>query len=195
MALVAALTGVSAPLTAQGAPTTADATEALPTAEKIAASRALMVVLMPQPYRAEMVDGMVEMIDRLLHQMVDSIPGLTTTLQKTAGADEVFTRFVEREVASTRRRMDEQMPALIEAMTMAYARQFTPEQMKDMRAFFATPTGQAYVRQSTRIMSDPAIAEWQANSVKADMAELPAKLRQLMVELEALEAKPDEHDT
>lgn len=195
LALAIALTSALAPLPAQGVSAIADASAPPPLAEQIAASRELMVVLMPPSYRDDMIDGMVQMIDRVMHQIVDSNAGLTATLRKKPGAEEVFTRFVERQMTSTRRRMTERMPALVEAMTVAYARQFTVEQIKDMQVFFSTPTGQAYIRQSAHIMADPAIAEWQATSVKADMAEMPAKLQQLMDELEALDIKPGKHDT
>lgn len=161
-----------------------------PSGDQLAAARELMAFVMPESQRAQMVDGMVEMIDRLLHQMVGSIPGLTDALQERPGAEEVFARFVDREVASTRVSLTRDIPGLVDAMTVAYARRFTPEQLEELRAFFATPTGQTYVGQSASIMSDPAIAEWQKHSIQADMAELPAKLERLMTDLESIREGP-----
>ncbi len=50
------------------------------------------------------------------------------------------------------------MPALFEAYDRAYARRFTLAQLGDLKAFFATPTGQLYTTRRAVAAGDPDVA-------------------------------------
>ena len=79
---------------------------------------------------------------------------------------------------------------MIDAMSRAYARRFTVEQMAELRTFFTTPTGRAYMAQATTIMSDPDIAAWQQQMMNSTMTRVMGETRKMVAELIANQGKP-----
>ncbi len=51
------------------------------------------------------------------------------------------------------------MPEVFEATTVAYAREFTLEELREIRTFASTPAGSHYFRKSSELLADPAVAE------------------------------------
>jgi hypothetical protein len=58
-----------------------------------------------------------------------------------------------------------------------------------MAAFFATPTGQAYLAQSPTIMADPDVGAWMNQLMTRSMQRLPEQTATLKAEIEALSKK------
>jgi hypothetical protein len=84
------------------------------------------------------------------------------------------------------------LPQIFEATAIAYTREFTLEELKDISAFARTPSGQRYFISLQKFQSDPAVAK--ANQdMFADLAPLQqaegAKLRQQVEQY--LIANPD----
>lgn len=69
-------------------------------------------------------------------------------------------------------------PAMRKGMAEAYAATFTPAEMTDVAAFFATPSGASYARKSYALASDPRI-------MAASMEALPA----MISEMKSMEAE------
>jgi hypothetical protein len=84
------------------------------------------------------------------------------------------------------------MPGMLTAMSRAYARRFTTPQLAELHAFFDTPTGQLYARESSGILSDPDIVEWQRNLMTKSFARYPDEIKALVNELENALAEPVE---
>ena len=146
--------------------------------------------MMPESQRDQLVDATVASVKQVMQSMVASLPQLDEALAEEPRAAPIFQRFLQRQVDAARTSTEANMPDMIEALTTAYARRFTPEQMAEMEVFFATPTGQAYIAESSKIMTDPAVAAWQQKVMAADMARMPAEVERMMDELKALGALP-----
>lgn len=71
-------------------------------------------------------------------------------------------------------------PALREGMARAYARKFSAAQLKDLNAFFKTPTGKLYASESFVIMADPEV-------MAASMQAMPAMMEKVFAVLPEME--------
>ncbi|EIZ80131.1 hypothetical protein WSK_1164 [Novosphingobium sp. Rr 2-17] len=84
------------------------------------------------------------------------------------------------------------LPHQMEAIAVAYARKFSAQQLRDVRAFAQTPSGRGYLQGSIEILSDPTVA--QANTVFfKDVADLTkTKAEELTLQVaEYLKAHPE----
>lgn len=72
-------------------------------------------------------------------------------------------------------------PKVRDALTRAYARKFDDQQLKDLAAFFGTPTGEIYGRDSMMMFMDPEI-----------MGEMQAWMPELMKKVPEMAAKAEQ---
>ncbi len=190
ISVAAAALVMAAPARAQTEPA-APAALAEPSPERIAAATRLMDQMMPPAQREMMVAGMVEaMLNNIASGVMNNGP-LKQVFEQTPAARPVFERFLARQRDLAQLSMRQNLPSMIDAMAIAYARRFTPAQIEDMAVFFATPTGQAYANESLSIMSDPAVAGWQQRVMAQDMERLPAEMTRLANELREVADKED----
>ena len=96
-----------------------------------------------------------------------------------AGEREILDRYLARMRAETERTLRGSTPALFAAFARGYARMFTREELEQIRAFVATPTGAKYVQRSADLLADPDVA--QANT--AYMTAAFASIQRLQGEL------------
>ena len=157
-----------------------------PDPARIAAAERLLTVLMPPGRFQAMIDGVTQSMERNVVQSLRGNPTMATLLGDDPRARPILDRYIARLTASSTAAMKTGQPEMMAAMTRAYARRFTVEQMREVEAFFTTPTGQAYMEQGTTIMGDPDVAAWQRKVVAEQFAKMPEAIRQLTVELEAL---------
>ncbi|WP_141396504.1 MULTISPECIES: DUF2059 domain-containing protein [Sphingomonas] len=68
-------------------------------------------------------------------------------------------------------------PRMRAALAAAYARRFTAPQLREMNAFFATPTGGAFAAESMTIFMDPEMMQEMQGMMPAVMEQLPAILK------------------
>jgi len=97
-----------------------------------------------------------------------------------AGLERIVERYVARARGLTERAIADHSAALFAAYGRAYAREFTRDELAQIRAFVSTPAGLRYVRRSSELLSDPDVA--QANtaymrSVFSTLEPLQAELR------------------
>jgi hypothetical protein len=74
----------------------------------------------------------------------------------------------------------------VTAMTRAYARRFSLAELADMKRFFASPSGQAYVQKSPTVMSDPDVMRWSQTMITRALDKAPAAAKALRDEINAL---------
>lgn len=96
---------------------------------------------------------------------------------------------IDRHLARARGEIDRVLtqasPALFAAMARAYARRFTYDELVQIRAFVATPTGAKFVQSGNDILADPDVARANTAYMSAALAALRPLEAQLMAELRA----------
>jgi len=181
--LLAAATLAPLPAKAQTAP--APAADIDPA--RLAEARKLIEIMMPAALREQMIDGIVSGVGQTMTQTLLNDPELKKLMDEKPGARDVVMRFLDRQQQYTRDEMRANLPDMLEAMARAYARRFTVAQMREMGAFFATPTGQFYITQSYTILSDPDVTAWMQQLMRRSMDRMPGEATALRKELEALD--------
>ena len=101
----------------------------------------------------------------------------------------LFDEFMTRQMARTTDTLRASLPGMVDAMARAYARRFDVAQMAEVRRFFETPTGRAYMQASTTIMADPDIARWQRDMMARTMGDVQGDVAEFVRRAGALDAK------
>lgn len=182
-ALLLAATFAPLPAAAQAAP--AAATEIDPA--RLAEARKLIEIMMPPAMREQMVNGIVTSVSQTMTKTLLEDPDIKKLVAERPGAREVVMRFLDRQQKITIDEMRTNLPGMFEAMARAYARRFTVPQMREMGAFFATPTGQLYIAESATILSDPDVAGWMQQTMRRALDRMPGEVSTLQAELKALD--------
>ncbi len=84
-------------------------------------------------------------------------------------------------------------PDLRDALSRAFARKFTVEQLNDLNRFFATPTGRAYAPDSLLMMTDPDVIRTMAKATPMMVQAMPqimAKAQEAMKQFPPAPSKP-----
>ena len=94
--------------------------------------------------------------------------------------------FKERMQISTKVMTDEMVdlmtamePAIRETLANIYARKFTPDQLAEMNAFFATDTGSAFARDYMMVFVDPEMMQSMMSFVPEMMQAMPAIMKKV----------------
>lgn len=186
----AALAAAMAPGAAQAQTAPAGAAAPAPVdPARLAEARKVIDAVMPPATRDQMFESMMGALMKNTMQGIMQNPDFQAAIESKPGAREVFNRFVEREQALGLADLRANLPGMIDAMAHAYARRFTVEQLREIAAFFDTPTGRAYTAQIGQIMADPDVAAWQQSLMARTMARAPEEVAQLRREIEALDGK------
>jgi hypothetical protein len=179
-ALAAAI--VPVPLVAAPPAQAARADAAIDPAQ-LALAKSVVETVFPPAQREALITGMINAMMKNIQAGIMQQPVMQETFAKQPKAKPVFQAFIDRQRDLGIADLKQNLPGLLDAMAQAYARHFTADQLKEMKAFFATPTGQAYVAESAKIMSDPAVAAWPQKVVADSMGRLPAELAKLRADL------------
>jgi hypothetical protein len=150
-----------------------------PDPARLAAARDLIEELMPADQREQMITAMLSPLMANIRQAVATSPQFATASGSDPAMKAIMDRFLERQHQRTIATMRAGLPGMIEAMTRAYARRFSLEDLAAYRTFFATPAGRRYMREAATIMSDPDVADWQRSLMTQSMAAIPAEIAQL----------------
>jgi hypothetical protein len=132
-------------------------------------------------------DGRRQMYARVVDAMLRQ--GRTAALNAAgrsldAEEQQILDRYLERVRTEADRIITENSPALFAAFARGYARMFTHDELVQIRAFVATPTGAKYVFRSADLLSDPDVAEANTaymSSFFATLQPLEAQLRQELI--------------
>ena len=177
---------LAAPALAQ-APVPADAAPlaAEPDPARLAAARGVVEQILPADERDQMVATMLAPMMANIRQALSASPQFGAAFGSDARMKAIVERFLERQNQRMLATLREELPGMIEAMTRAYARRFSMEDLAAYRAFFATPAGRRYMREASGIMSDPDVAGWQRQVMTRSMNAIPAEIAQLTDEVVA----------
>lgn len=177
--------------------------QAAPDPARIAAARPVVEKIFPVGTYRRMMDGTMS---KMMDSMMDGVMKMPIAqLARIGGVpQDKLTRLDETSMAQisaivdpnfrqrTKLGMDAMMGSMIDlmdgfepqvraALTRAYARKFDGKQLAELTAFFQTPTGDLYGRESMMMFMDPEIM----NEMQAFMPEMMKKMPDLAAKAEA----------
>lgn len=181
MILAVVLAGLAGVAAAQ-VPDAADAVDPA----RLALAHTVVDLAYPPATRATMFAGasaaMSPMVERAMFQNPD--------MQKAFADDPRVRPIIDRYLATMRAKtaamIDAAIPSLFAAYDRAYARRFTLAQLGDLKAFFATPTGQVYTARSLSLLSDPDVVAANQAMISGAMKDVRANSQAMAAELKAL---------
>lgn len=188
LSAVAALVGFQAPVAAQITVLPRPPDVVVPSPDRIEAATELLEILMPPGQRQAMISQMLGPMLANIEQGMAQSPEFQADFAENPQAQSLFTQFMARQRVRTIERMNAQLPDMFAAMTRAYARRFTENQMEEIGEFFESNAGRAYLRETNAIMADPDIAAWQRRFMAASMREVRAARDQFTAEMQSLGA-------
>jgi hypothetical protein len=185
-AVLAVALAAAGPALAQTAPPSAAAASAdAPLDPKaIALAHEILDIGMPPETRPTMFAGIMESIRT---QMRDSMAKMAGT--GDAETDAIIGRGIDRMYSAMTAKMNSRLPEIYDAMARAYARQFSMDDLAQIRVFVSTPAGQRFFSRSANIVGDPDFIEVNKRSMAEIMAMAPELQKQMMDELMAHLAK------
>jgi hypothetical protein len=153
-----------------------------PDAARLTAARAVIEQFLPAAQRDKMVDAMMAPVQANVSEAMLSAPEMKALFDKDPAFKAKFESFIAGEHKRSTDLLRANMPALADAMAKAYARRFTEPQLKEIGAFFATPTGREYVAQSMTLMSDPDVQAAQRTMMVQAMSGMQSRIAEFASE-------------
>lgn len=120
--------------------------------EALALGRSIVAITFPPATRQAMMD---KLMATMLEQMRD---GMRLDAIKDAGLRQILADYLAGIPQMLRPTTSAFIPRQMDAVAQAYAHMFSIAELKDIAAFANTPSGQSFLRRSTEVMSDPAVA-------------------------------------
>ncbi len=117
--------------------------------DEMAEAMLIMDVMFPADTREDMVRTMGS-------QMADSM--MTGPIFEEPGIRAIMDDFIASVPELMRPAIAEHLPSMIKSTAIAYTREFTLEELQDIRAFSGTPSGRHYFGSVQSLLADPAIA-------------------------------------
>lgn len=156
-------------------------------AEELAEAKVIIEAMFPADKREQIL---LDMATSLAQQAASGF--MTGPIYEEPGLKAIMDAYIADLPDTFRPLFAIHLPHIFEATAVAYTREFTLEELKDISAFARTPSGQRYFISLQKFQSDPAVA--QANQqMFADLAPIQqaagAKLRKQVEEY--LVANPD----
>ncbi|MBR0553210.1 DUF2059 domain-containing protein [Stakelama marina] len=156
---------------------------------RLAAAQKLLGEMMPPERRQAMVEGMLRPMMANIQRGIMQSPQIDSALQSNPQAKPILQNYMKAQMEQAITMLRENMPGMVDAIAHAYARRFDAKQLADLRKFFATPTGKAYLEKSITIMSDPDVAAWQQKLMKQSMQHAQQDTKDLVAKLKAANSK------
>ena len=142
---------------------------------KLAIAHEIVTIAYPVETREAVFNGAM---DAMLAQTRDSI---FDSLKNDPGAEHIVVSKVDSFVAKGKSILKGHIPAMMDGLAMAYAREFSEAELKELRTFAQSPTGSHFLQRSSVVLSDPDFAA--AN--QAYMRELQPAIEKMQKELVA----------
>ena len=156
---------------------------------KLASATQLLDTILPVENREEMMSAML----RPMMQNIQSSFENNTSLQKVFNDDaeikKVFQTYMQKLSDKAILKMQLELPTMVTAMSRAYARQFTLQEMADAKVFFSSPSGRAYMSKAGGIMNDPDVTKWMQDYSKSFQSEIESDQAAIFEEIVAIQAK------
>jgi hypothetical protein len=157
-----------------------------PAAATVAAATEVVNLILPPAMRDQMMEQMMgAVMQGMANAMLDT-PDMRAAFEREPRARPILEQALVRQQAETNAMIRAEMPGMVTAMSRAYARRFSLAELADMKRFFSSPTGQAYVLKSPTVMSDPDVMRWSQAMITRAMDKAPAAAKALRDEINAL---------
>ena len=155
--------------------------------DEMAEAMIIMDVMFPADTREEM---MLDTVRTMGNQMAASM--MNGPIFEDPGIRVIMDEFIADVPEMMRPAIAEHMPSMIKSTAIAYTREFTLEELQDIRAFATTPSGRNYFSNVQSLLADPAVAatnqEFFARVSEMQAEQVPVLQQKLT---EYLAANPD----
>jgi hypothetical protein len=151
---------------------------------RLATARKMIDQMMPPEKRDAMIDSIVRPMMANMRQSFEQSPEFKKLFAGNPAARDQMFAFMDQETERSLSVARETMPALYDAMAIAYARQFTPDQLADIERFYASPTGRLFLDRTPAIMSDPAVMSAQRAMMEKSLEGLQDRMKEMAQKLE-----------
>ena len=120
-------------------------------AAKLAEAHAIINIMFPPATRAQMMDKMMSDLTAPVRQNLP-IDGITDP-----GLKALFKDYMDSLFAAERPVIIQHLPAMTDAIAVAYTHHFSLAELKDIHAFALSPSGSNYFAHVMTIVGDPAV--------------------------------------
>jgi hypothetical protein len=125
----------------------------VPPPEELALARGIIEVMYPVDKREELL---LAMAGNIAKQYSDGV--MDGPLYAEPDIRAIMDKFMAEIPEALRPAFAKHMPIIFEATAVAYTRQYTLAELRDILAFAKTPSGQRYFSTLTELLGDPAVA-------------------------------------
>jgi len=132
---------------------TAQADDYVAPADELAAARAIMEVMFPATNRE---DAILEMATAMGQQAAASM--MNGPIFEEPGIKAIVEKHLSDMPQTLRPLFAKHLPQIFEATAVAYTREFSLEELRDIAAFAQTPSGQRYFVTLQKLLGDPVVA-------------------------------------
>lgn len=122
-------------------------------AEELAEARIIIEAMLPPDKREQML---LDLAGTVAQQAAAGF--MSGPVFEEPGIRAIVDRFIADLPTLYRPLFAEHMPKILEATAIAYTREFTLDELRDISAFARTPSGQRYFARMQSLQSDPAVA-------------------------------------
>lgn len=103
----------------------------------------------------------------------------------------IFDRHMDRTFNLTTDLIGKHMPAIFDAMAVAYAKRFSVPELRQILAFAQSPTGTKYLQSGFEIAQDPGVVAVQKAMMNDMLGQMPALQAELEKDLKAYQESKD----
>ena len=126
----------------------------VPPPEEMEMEMAIMEAMFPSDTRE---DQMLELAGAMGNQVAQGM--MEGPAFEEPGIRVIVDEFLADLPETLRPAISKHLPAMIESTAIAYTREFSLEELEDLRAFAETPSGQRYFANVQSLLTDPAVAQ------------------------------------
>jgi hypothetical protein len=159
------------------------ATAQEPDATRLAAATQVVERILPPAERNALAEQMIRPMIASMSNAMFASPNLAKAMKENPRLEPAMRRMLTNETERAIVNLREGLPLLADAMALAYARRFDAGQLSEIQAFFDTPTGARYIRESMTMMSDPDVAAAQQKMMAKSMEGMQERVAALVSEI------------
>lgn len=156
---------------------------------KLESATQLLDTILPVESREEMMSAMLRPMMQNIQSSFENNTAFQKIFNNDAEIKKVFQTYMQKLSDKAILKMQFELPAMVTAMSRAYARQFTLQEMADAKVFFSSPSGRAYMTKAGSIMNDPDLTKWMQNYSKSFQSEMESDQAAIFEEIAAIQAK------
>lgn len=152
---------------------------AAPDREKAEIARRIVELGFPEENREAIFFGTIDQMTMQLREASLQAYGI-----EDEGVIAVFDEWSADYIAESKEVLRDHIPTLMDAMARSYAAIFTLQELRDVAAFVATPSGQRFLQLSPAVMAEPNFANANQAYMNEVQASAPAWLADLRNRIE-----------